>query len=131
MLDYSPYLGRYVVIKPSKVSVQKYLEVTSMHHVHKTVQVIPIAMEMKNVALMVILIDLIIPTNPKKTFIHFLLRLMILLYYMLVKIYFFHRMWQLLHGSCEGSGSRDSWRRWFTRGSNWPERPSNKGKSWI
>ena len=56
MLDYSPYLGRYVVIKPSKVSVQKYLEVTSMHHVHKTVQVIPIAMEMKNVALMVILL---------------------------------------------------------------------------
>ena len=56
MLDYSPYLGRYVVIKPSKVSVQKFLEVTSMHHVHKTVQVIPIAMEMKNVALMVIIL---------------------------------------------------------------------------
>ena len=67
MLDYSPYLGRYVVIKPSKVSVQKYLEVTSMHHVHKTVQVIPIAMEMKNVALMVILIEFIIAKNAKKT----------------------------------------------------------------
>ena len=75
MLDYSSYLGRYVVIKPSKVSVQKYLEVTSMHHVHKTVQVIPIAMEMKNVALMVILIDLIIPTNPKKNFYSFLVKI--------------------------------------------------------
>ena len=75
MLDYCPYLGRYVVIKPSKVSVQKYLEVTSMHHVHKTVQVIPIAMEMKNVALMVILIEFIIAKNAKKRLYSFLIKI--------------------------------------------------------
>ena len=76
MLDYSPHLGRYVVIKPSKVSVQKYLEVTSMHHVHKTVQVIPIAMEMKNVALMVILLGtLSSQQNAKKHLYLFLIKI--------------------------------------------------------
>ena len=76
MLDYSLHLGRYVVIKPSKVSVLKYLEVTSMHHVHKTVQVIPIAMEMKNVALMVILLGTLSPQKmQKKNFYSFLIKI--------------------------------------------------------
>ena len=75
MLDYSLHLGRYVVIKPSKVSVLKYLEVTSMHHVHKTVQVIPIAMEMKNVALMVILLGTLSPQKMQKNFSSFLIKI--------------------------------------------------------